>query len=74
MGKTEGAVQKVDKQSRVKCQAAGRQDQFGGAVLEARAGRSATPGDRGTHFTNDELEGCLDILATAETTRENNVG
>ena len=44
------------------------QDQFLGALLESRAGVSATPGGRGTPFTIDELEGYFDSLYTAETT------
>ena len=59
---------KVEKQSRVKRQSAGVQDQFGGAVLEARTGGAATPGGRGTPVTIDELEGCFDSLATAAST------
>ena len=61
---------KAEKQSRVKRQAAGRQEQFGRALLEARAGGAANPGGRGTFVTIDELEGCFDSLATAATTRK----
>ena len=50
----------------MKRQAAGVQDQFGGALLEACTG--ATPGSRGTSVTIDELEGCFYSLATASTT------
>ena len=51
------------------CQAAGVQDQFGGAVLEARAGGgSAIPGGRGTPVTIDELGGCFYRLAMAAST------
>ena len=56
-----------EKQSIVKRQAAGGQDQFGGAVMYARKGGVETPGGRGTPVTIDELEGCFDSLATAET-------
>ena len=62
------SCKKSKKRSRVKRQAAGGQDQFGGAVLEARAGVASTPGGRGTPVTIDELEGCFDSLATAEIT------
>ena len=52
----------------MKRQAEGGQYQFGWAVLEARAGGSATPGGRVTPVTIDELEGYFDSLATAATT------
>ena len=52
-GKWKELYKKVDKQSKVKRQAADGQDQFGGAVLEAHAGGSATPGGRGTPVTID---------------------
>ena len=45
--KMEEAVKKSKKRSRVKRQAAGGQDQFGGAVLKVRAGTAATSGGRG---------------------------
>ena len=51
----EGAVQKSEKQARVKPQAKGGQDQFGGAVLKAGAGGAAAPGRRGIPVTIDEL-------------------
>ena len=46
---------KSDKQARVKRQAAGVQDQFGGSVIEWRVGGAANPGRRGTPVTIDEL-------------------
>ena len=52
----------------MKRQAAGGQDQFGGAVLGAGAWGDAAPYRRVTSVTIDELEGCFDGLATAETT------
>ena len=52
----------------MKRQAAGGQDHFGGAVLEARAGGAATPGGIGTPVTMDELEGCFDSLAATAST------
>ena len=52
----------------MKRQAAGVNDHFGGAVLEACAGGAVTPGRRGTPVTIDELEGCFDSLSKAETT------
>ena len=67
-GKRKQLYKKSEKQSRVKRQAEGGQDQFGGAVLEARVGGSATPGGRVTPVTIDELEGYFDSLATAATT------
>ena len=52
----------------MKRQAAGIKDQFGGAVLEARAGVASTPGGRGTPVTIDELEGGFYSLTTAANT------
>ena len=52
----------------MKRQAAGRHDQFGGAVIKARAGGYATPGRRWTPVTVDESEGCFYSLVTAATT------
>ena len=37
-------------------------------MIEARAGGAATPGERGTPVTIDELEGCFGNLATAANT------
>ena len=54
----------------MKCQAAGRQDQFLGSVLKARERGGATTGRRGTPVTIYELEGCFDSLATAATTEK----
>ena len=54
-GKCKDLYKKSEKQARVKRQAAGGQDQFGGSVIEARAGGAATPGRRGTPVTIDEL-------------------
>ena len=45
-GKWNDMYKKAEKQARVKRQAAGRQDQFGGAVLEAGEGGAAAPGGR----------------------------
>ena len=67
-GKWKELYKKSDKQARVKRQAAGGQDHFGGAVLKARSGGSATPSRRGTPVTIDQLEGCFDSLATSATT------
>ena len=63
-GKWKELYKKTDKQERVKCQAAGGHDQFGGDVLGVVAGGDAAPGGRGTPVTIDELEGCFDSLAT----------
>ena len=52
-GKWKDMYKKVEKQSRVKCQAAGGQDQFGVSILEACTGGAATPGGRGTPVTID---------------------
>ena len=49
----------------MKRQAAGRQDQFGGAVLKTGAGGSAPPGGRETPVTIDESESCFDSLVTS---------
>ena len=49
-------------------QDAGRQDQFGGSVLEVSTGGAVTPGGRVTPVTIDELEGCFYSLNTAATT------
>ena len=69
-GKWKDLYKKGEKQSRVKRQAAGGQDQFVGTVLEVHAGGSATPVGRVTPLTIDELEGCFCSLATATTTGE----
>ena len=68
VGQMEGSVQKTRKKSRVKRQAAGGHDQFGGYVLEARTRGAETPVGRVTPVTIDESEGCFDSLATAATT------
>ena len=65
---------KAEKQARVNRQAAGGQEQFGGAVLGAGAGGSAAPGRIVTSVTIDELEGCFYSLVMAATTGKKNVG
>ena len=67
-GKWKEMYKKSEKQSRVKSQDIGGQDQFGGSVIEERAGVAVTPGGRGIHVTIDELEGCFDSLSTSAST------
>ena len=55
LGKWKEMYKKSEKQERVKSQAAGAQDQFGGAMLGTGAGVAADPGWRGTTVTIDEL-------------------
>ena len=50
-GKWKELYKKAGKQSRVKRQVAGGQDQFGGAMIGAGAGGAAAPGGRGTPVT-----------------------
>ena len=54
-GKWKELYKKSEKQSRVKRQAAGGQDQFGGYVLEARTRVAETPGGRGAPVIIDEF-------------------
>ena len=52
----------------MKLQAAGGQDQFGGALLKAGSGGAADPGGRGNPVTIDKLECFFDSLAAAAAT------
>ena len=54
-GKWKDLYKKSEKQSRVKRQAAGGQDQFGGYVREARTRVAETPGGRGAPVIIDEF-------------------
>ena len=69
-GKWKDLNKKAEKQSRVKRQVASGQDQFGVAVIEARAGGDVTPGRRGTPVIIDELEVCFYSLYIVATTRK----
>ena len=69
-GKWKDLYKKVEKQARVKCQAACGQGQFGGALLRVGAGGAVPPGGRVTPVKIDESEGCFDILDTMTATGE----